>query len=69
MPQNHCAPYTVKVTALARAGALWVGHSRLISDYFLYVDSEDENSDSDEEFLGFHEREDSEDGDSDFTGF
>jgi hypothetical protein len=34
-------------------------------DHFLY---EDENSDSDE-FLGFHEREDSEDSDSDFTGF
>jgi hypothetical protein len=30
----------------------------------LYEDTEDENSDS----LGFHEREDSEDSDSDFTG-
>jgi hypothetical protein len=38
-------------------------------DHFLYEDSEYENSDSDEEFLGFHEREDSEDSDSDFTGF
>jgi hypothetical protein len=35
----------------------------------LYEDSEDENSYSDEEFLGFHESEDSEDGDSDFTRF
>jgi hypothetical protein len=46
-----------------------MSHSRLISDHFLYEDSEDKNSDSDEEFLGFHEREDSEDSDSDFTGF
>jgi hypothetical protein len=41
-------------------------NSRLISDHFLY---KDKNSDSDEEFLGFDEREDSEDSDSDFTGF
>jgi hypothetical protein len=27
------------------------------------------NTDSDEEFLGFHEREDSEDSDSDIAGF
>jgi hypothetical protein len=27
-------------------------------DHFLYEDTEDENSDSDKEFLGFHERED-----------
>jgi hypothetical protein len=38
-------------------------------DHFLYEDSEDKNSDSDKEFLGFHKREDSEDGDSDFTEF
>jgi hypothetical protein len=37
-------------------------------DHFLYEDSE-ENSDSDEEFLGFHEREDSEVSDSDLEGF
>jgi hypothetical protein len=37
--------------------------------HFLYEDSEDENSDSDEDSLGFHVREDSEDSDSDFTGF
>jgi hypothetical protein len=35
----------------------------------MHEDSEVENSDSDEEFLGFHEREDCEDSDSDFTGF
>jgi hypothetical protein len=38
-------------------------------EHFLYEDSEDKNSDSDEEFLGFHEREDSEGSGSDFTGF
>jgi hypothetical protein len=69
MPQNHCASYTAKAATLASAGALWIGHSQLISDHFLYEDSEDENSDSDEEFLGVHEMEDSEHGDSDFTGF
>jgi hypothetical protein len=46
MPQNHCPSYTAKVATLASAGALWIGHSRLISDHFLYEDSEDENSDS-----------------------
>jgi hypothetical protein len=35
----------------------------------MYEDSEDKNSVSDEEFLGFHDREDSEDSDSHFTGF
>jgi hypothetical protein len=71
MPQNHCASYTVKVATLASAGALWIGHSWLILDHYLYLDSEDENSDSDKEFLGFHEREDSEDSDRQcfFTGF
>jgi hypothetical protein len=68
MPQNH-ESYTAKVATLGSAGALWIGHSRLISDHFLYKASEDENSDSDEDFLGFHEREDPEDGDSDFTWF
>jgi hypothetical protein len=56
MPQNHFASYTAKVATLASAGALRIGHSRLISDHFLHEDSEDENSDSDEEFLGFHEK-------------
>jgi hypothetical protein len=59
----------VKVATLASAGALWIGNSQLISDHFLYEHSEDENSDSDEDFLGFYEREDFEDSDSDFTGF
>jgi hypothetical protein len=58
-----------KVATLASAGAVWIGHSQLIWEHFLYEDSEDENSDSNEEFLGFREREDSEDSDSDFTGF
>jgi hypothetical protein len=31
MPQNHCASYTVKVAALASAGALRIDHSRLTS--------------------------------------
>jgi hypothetical protein len=69
MPQNHCASYKAKVATLASADALSISHSRLISDHFLYEDSEGENSDSDEEFLGFHEREDSEDSGSDFKGF
>jgi hypothetical protein len=69
MPQNHCASYTAKVATLASADALWISHSQLISDHFLYEDSEDENSDSDKEFLGFHKREDSENSGSDFTGF
>jgi hypothetical protein len=30
-------------------------------DHFLHEDTEDENSDSDKDFLGFHVREDSED--------
>jgi hypothetical protein len=69
MPQNHCASYTAKVATLASAGAHWISHSQLISDNFLYEDSEDKNSDSDREFLGIHEREVSEDSDSDFAGF
>jgi hypothetical protein len=69
MPQYHHASYTAKVAALASAGALWIGHTRLISDHFLFEDNEDENSDSDEEILGLHERKDSEDSGSDFTGF
>jgi hypothetical protein len=31
----------MKVATLASAGALWIGHSRLILDHFLYEDSED----------------------------
>jgi hypothetical protein len=69
MPQNHCVSFTAKIVTLASAGALSIGHSRLISDHFLYEDSEDENSDSDEEFLGFYSREDTENSDSDFKGF
>jgi hypothetical protein len=50
MPQNHCASYTAKVATPASAGALWIGHSRLISEHFLYEDSEDEMTKS---FLDF----------------
>jgi hypothetical protein len=69
MPLNHCASYTAKVATFASAGAPSIGQSRLISDHFLYEDSGDENSDSEEKFLGFREREDSEESDSDFTEF
>jgi hypothetical protein len=67
MPRNHCASYTAKVATLASAGTLWIGHSQLISDHFLYEDREDKNPDS-ESFLDFMTGKTA-DSDSDLTGF
>jgi hypothetical protein len=68
MPQNHFVSYTAKVATLASADALWIGHSQLISDHFLY-EVNMKIQILKKSFLEIHEREDSEDSDIDFTGF